>query len=58
LLDTLIELAPKMAVLLIVSFRPDFSAPWVGRPGVSLTTLSQLDRTAPWCIRHNLLNYE
>ena len=44
LLDAVIEQVPNIPVLLVVSFRPDFLAPWIGRPGVSLTTLSQLDR--------------
>jgi predicted ATPase len=44
LLDAVIEQVPNIPVLLVVSFRPDFTAPWVGRPGVSLITLSQFDR--------------
>ncbi len=44
LLDAVINQVAGLPVLLVVSFRPDFSARWFGRPGVSLTTLSQLDR--------------
>jgi hypothetical protein len=31
-------------VLLVVSFRPEFVAPWFGRPRVSLMALNRLDR--------------
>ena len=44
LLDKVIEQVPELPVLLIVSFRPDFAAPWFGRPGVSLMALSRLGR--------------
>jgi class 3 adenylate cyclase len=44
LLDAVIEQVPNLPVMLVVSFRPEFSAPWAGRPGVSLIALSQLDR--------------
>jgi class 3 adenylate cyclase/predicted ATPase len=32
----------KLRALLIVTFRPDFEAPWIGRPQVTLITLSRL----------------
>jgi predicted ATPase len=44
LLDTVIEQVPELPVLVVVSFRPEFAAPWFGRPRVSLTTLNRLDR--------------
>ncbi len=44
LLDAAIEQVPDLAVLIVVSFRPDFVAPWFGRPRVSLMTLGRLDR--------------
>ena len=44
LLDNVIEQVPELPVLLIVSFRPEFAAPWFGRPGVSLMALSRLGR--------------
>jgi class 3 adenylate cyclase/predicted ATPase len=44
LLDIVIEQIADLPVLLIASFRPDFSPPWFGRPGVSLIALSRLDR--------------
>ncbi len=44
LLDAVIEQVPDLPVLLIVSFRPEFAAPWFGRPRVSLMALSRLDR--------------
>lgn len=43
LLDAVIEQAPALPVLLVVSFRPDFSPPWFGRPGVSQLVLGRLD---------------
>ena len=44
LLDAVIEQAPSLALLVIVSFRPEFIAPWFGYPRVSLMALSRLDR--------------
>jgi tetratricopeptide (TPR) repeat protein len=43
-LDLIIDRAPALPLLLIVTFRPEFAAPWTGRPHV--TTLS-LNRLAP-----------
>ena len=44
LLDAVIEQVPDLPVLLVISFRPEFVAPWFGRPRVSLMALSRLDR--------------
>jgi class 3 adenylate cyclase/predicted ATPase len=44
LLEAVIEQVPELPVLLVVSFRPEFVAPWFGRPRVSLMALSRLDR--------------
>jgi class 3 adenylate cyclase/predicted ATPase len=44
LLDTVIEKVPALPVLLIVSYRPDFIAPWFDLPNVSLMTLNRLGR--------------
>jgi class 3 adenylate cyclase len=44
LLESTIDRLAELPVLLVVSFRPEFSAPWIGRPGVSLIALSRLDR--------------
>jgi len=44
LLDTLIDRLQELPILLVTSFRPEFSAPWVGRAGASLTVLSRLNR--------------
>jgi predicted ATPase/class 3 adenylate cyclase len=46
LLDTLIKRVAKLPVLLIASFRPDFTPSWFGRPGVSLMALNRLGRRA------------
>jgi predicted ATPase len=45
LLETTIDRLAGLPVLLVISFRPEFSAPWIGRPGVSLIALSRLDRS-------------
>ena len=61
LLDLAVGRLPEMRVLLVVTFRPDFHAPWTGHAGVTLITLSRLDRTEgaqlagcwqPRCRRH------
>ncbi len=44
LLDSLIEHVPELPVLLVASFRPDFTASWFGRSGVSLMALNRLGR--------------
>jgi class 3 adenylate cyclase len=44
LLDTLIEQVPELPVLLVASYRPDFSTSWFGRSGVSLMALNRLGR--------------
>jgi len=45
LLETTIDRLAELPVLLVISFRPEFSAPWIGRAGVSLIALSRLDRS-------------
>src|SRR5215467_2579951 len=42
MLDLLVERASSLRVLLIVTFRPEFSAPWVGRSHVTTITLNRL----------------
>jgi class 3 adenylate cyclase len=42
LLDRIIDRTPALPLLLIVSFRPEFTPPWTGRPHVSLLSLSRL----------------
>ena len=41
-LDLLIDRAPMLRALVILTFRPEFVAPWVGRPHVTLLSLSRL----------------
>ncbi len=65
LLDTLIDRLAQLPILLVISFRPEFTAPWVGRAGASLITLSRLNRwhsatlaaqvTAERVLKHELL---
>ena len=42
LLDLLIDRVPNLGVLLIITFRPEFTPQWVGRPHVTLLSLSRL----------------
>ena len=44
LLDTLIDRLAQLPILLVISFRAEFTAPWVGRAGASLIALSRLNR--------------
>jgi class 3 adenylate cyclase/tetratricopeptide (TPR) repeat protein len=42
LLDLLIDRVRTLHVLVIITFRPEFSPPWIGRPNVTLLNLSRL----------------
>ena len=44
LLDLIIDRVPELAVLCLITFRPEFTLPWLGRPHVSLAALSRLGR--------------
>ncbi|MGZ5899636.1 MAG: AAA family ATPase [Reyranella sp.] len=46
LLDRMIEEVPRLPILLLVTFRPDFDAPWTGRPQVQTLALNRLSRAA------------
>jgi class 3 adenylate cyclase/predicted ATPase len=41
-LDLLVDRFSTVRVLVIITFRPEFAPPWVGRPHVTLLTLSRL----------------
>ena len=41
-LDLLIDRVPALRVLVIVTYRPEFTPPWVGRPHVTLLSLNRL----------------
>ena len=43
-LDLLIDRLPTMRVLMILTFRPEFTPPWIGRPHVTMLTLNRLPR--------------
>jgi predicted ATPase len=43
-LDLLIDRVATLRVLVIITFRPEFSPPWVGRPHVTMLTLNRLPR--------------
>jgi class 3 adenylate cyclase/tetratricopeptide (TPR) repeat protein len=40
--DLIIDQLPSLPILGIVTFRPEFTAPWVGRPHVTLISLNRL----------------
>ena len=42
LVDLLIERVTTMRLLVIITFRPEFSPPWVGRPHVTMVILNRL----------------
>jgi predicted ATPase len=44
LFGRLVEQAPALRVLLLISFRPEFSPPWIGRPNVTAHRLNRLGR--------------
>ena len=44
LLDLVIEHSPDTKMLVIVTYRPEFTAPWIGRPRVGTILLNRLDR--------------
>jgi predicted ATPase len=43
-LDLLIDRLPTLRVLVILTFRPEFTPPWIGRPHVTMLTLNRLPR--------------
>jgi class 3 adenylate cyclase len=44
LFDLIVERASRLPLLAIVTFRPEFVPPWVGRPQVTLISLNRLPR--------------
>ncbi len=44
LLDLTVERVGSLPVLLIMTFRPEFQAPWTGQPRVTMVALNRLDR--------------
>jgi class 3 adenylate cyclase len=43
-LDLLIDRVPTLRVLVILTFRPEFTPPWIGRSHVTMLTLDRLPR--------------
>jgi len=41
-LDLLIDRVPALRVMVIITFRPEFAPPWLGRPQVTLLSLNRL----------------
>jgi predicted ATPase len=41
-LDLLIDCVPALRILVIITFRPEFTPPWIGRPQLTLLSLSRL----------------
>jgi class 3 adenylate cyclase/predicted ATPase len=44
LFDLFMEQVPRLPVLLLVTFRPDFQPPWTGQAHVAVLVLNRLDR--------------
>ena len=42
LLGRMVDRIPRLHVLLIVTFRPEFDPPWIGRPYVTALTINRL----------------
>ena len=42
MLDRIMDILPGIPVLLVLTYRPEFNAPWVGRAGVTEVTLNRL----------------
>jgi class 3 adenylate cyclase/predicted ATPase len=42
LLDMTVDRVTSLPMLLIITFRPEFTAPWIGRPHVTMLTLNRL----------------
>ena len=42
LFNRIVDKVPTLRVLLIVTFRPEFDAPWIGRPYVTALTINRL----------------
>src|SRR5262249_54982591 len=40
----LIDRVPTLRVLLLITFRPEFAPPWIGRPHVTMLALNRLPR--------------
>jgi class 3 adenylate cyclase/predicted ATPase len=43
-LELLIDRVPTLRVLMIITFRPEFAPPWIGRPHVTMLNLNRLSR--------------
>ena len=44
LIDRIVDGVPEAAMLMLISHRPEFTAPWIGRPRVTQLVLNRLDR--------------
>jgi predicted ATPase len=43
-LDLLVDRVPALQVLVLITFRPEFTPLWIGRPHVTMLTLNRLPR--------------
>jgi predicted ATPase len=43
-LNLLLKSVPRLPALLLITFRPEFEAPWSASPDVAMVTLGRLDR--------------
>jgi predicted ATPase len=52
LLDLLVDRVHTLRVLVIITFRPEFTPPWIGRPHVTVLNLNRLARQRAEMIVH------
>src|SRR5262249_58018627 len=56
LTDLAIERIRQLPVLMLITFRPEFEAPWVGLPNITTLTLGRLDREHVREIAHQVID--
>jgi class 3 adenylate cyclase/tetratricopeptide (TPR) repeat protein len=56
LLNLAIERVRRLPVLLLITFRPEFDAPWKGLPGVAAVMLGRLDRNQAVALATHVAN--
>ena len=50
--DLLVDRVLTLRVLMILTFRPEFTPPWIGRTHVTMLTLNRLPRRQPGVVAH------
>jgi predicted ATPase len=55
MLDIMVDRVRQLPVLLIITFRPEFNAPWIGLPHVTAMGLSRLDQRDGEALVHEVI---